>query len=128
MITLLLPILVWASLGMLMTRRLMAAPEAGLITWMFVAAGPVIGVAYALRILVAGGADPDALHGWLAALGIGGLIVAIGVSQQAAALSRLDPARRRLLEIGMLWLTSLGGGMIAFAFSGAMVLAFGADT
>jgi hypothetical protein len=88
MLTLLLPMVVWVSFGMLMTRRLLAAPAVGLIAWLFVASGPLIGVAYALRIIVAGDVDADALQGWLAGLGIGGLILALGVRQQAAALHR----------------------------------------
>ena len=39
MLTLLLPIVVWVSFGMLMTRRLLAAPAVGLIAWLFVASG-----------------------------------------------------------------------------------------
>jgi hypothetical protein len=128
MLTLLLPMVVWVSFGMLMTRRLLAAPAVGLIAWLFVASGPLLGVAYALRIIAAGDVDADALQGWLAGLGIGGLILALGVRQQAAALHRLEPARRRLLEIGMLWLASLAGGLLGFVFAGAMVLAFGAGT
>jgi hypothetical protein len=123
MLTLLLPILVWAALGMLMTRSLVAAPGIGAAGWAFIVAGPVIGAVYALRVVSPG--EGDALYGWLVGLGFAGLILALGVSRQASALARLDPRRRRLLEIGMLWLMSLAGGLLGFVFAAAMVLAFG---